>query len=81
MATATVAGRYAFEKNGKKLDKYGANLAAATLPCRGHRATHNLLQCLGMAMMKLGGISSEKEAVNFLLDKVGGNRRSCISSS
>ena len=46
MATATVAGRYAFEKNGKKLDKYGANLAAATLPCRGHRATHNLLQSL-----------------------------------
>lgn len=24
-----------------------------------------------MAMMKLGGISSEKEAVNFLIDKVG----------
>ena len=31
MATATVAGRY-FEKNGKNLDKYGVNLAAATLP-------------------------------------------------
>ena len=36
-----------------------------------HRALHNQLQSLLQAMMNLGGIQSEKEAVNFLLDKVG----------
>ena len=67
---APLVGRF-FGKKGKKLDEYGANLAAAPLPGQGHRALHNHLQSLIMAMMKLGGISSEKEAVNFLLDKVG----------
>ena len=67
---APVVGRF-FGNNGQKLDKYGANLAAAVLPGRGHRATHNLLQSILQTMMKLGGISSEKEAANFLLDKIG----------
>ena len=57
--------------NGQQLDEYGANLAAANLPGRGHRATHNLLQSILCAMMKLGGIYSVKEAANFLLDKIG----------
>ena len=65
-----LVGRF-FGKKGKRLDKYGANLAAASLPGQGHSALHNQLQSLLQAMMKLGGIQSEKEAVNFLLDKVG----------
>ena len=36
----------------------------------GHRVLHNKLQSIVQAMMKLGGINSEKEAVNFLLGKV-----------
>jgi hypothetical protein len=67
---APVVGRY-FGKKGDALDKYGANLAAASLPGQGHRVLHNELQSLLQAMMKLGGIYSEKEAVNFLLDKIG----------
>ena len=67
---APVVGRY-FGKKGQKLDKYGANLAAASLPGQGHKTLHNQLQSLLQAMMKLGGIFSEKEAVNFILDKVG----------
>lgn len=62
-------GRY-FGKKGQRLDKYGTNLAAAALPGQGHRTLHNQLQALLQAMMKLGGIFSEKEAVNFILDKV-----------
>ena len=65
-----VVGRF-FGKKGDQLDKYGANLAAASLPGQEHSALHNLLQSLLQAMMKLGGIQSDKEAVNFLLDKVG----------
>ena len=67
---APLVGRY-FGKKGKQLDKYGANLAAAPLPGQGHSALHNHLQSLIMAMMKLGGISSDKEAANFLIDKIG----------
>ena len=67
---APVVGRY-FGNNGQQLDEYGANLAAANLPGRGHRATHNLLQSILCAMMKLGGIFLVKEAANFLLDKIG----------
>ena len=67
---APVVGRF-FGKNGDVLDEYGANLAAASLPGQGHRALHNALQSILQDMMKLAGISSEKEAVNFLLDKVG----------
>ena len=67
---APVVGRY-FGKNGDVLDKYGANLASASLPGAGHRALHNKLQSILQAMMRLGGIYSEKEAANFLLDKIG----------
>ena len=56
---APVVGRF-FGKDGKQLDKYGANLAAAALPGQGHRTLHNQLQALLQAMMKLGGIFSEK---------------------
>ena len=56
-----------FGKNGKLLDKYGANLAVASLLGQGHSSLHNQLQSLLQAMMKLGGIKSEKEALNFLL--------------
>ena len=67
---APVVGRF-YGKSGARLDKYGANLAAASLPGQGHRALHNKLQSIVQAMMKVGGIFAEKEAVNFLLDKVG----------
>ena len=61
-----MVGRF-FGKNGARVDKYGANLAAASLPGQGHSAIHNKLQ----AMTKLGRIKLEKEAVNFILGKVG----------
>ena len=48
-----------------------ANLSTASLPGKGHRALHDKLQSIIREMMKLGGIQSEKEAVNFLLGKVG----------
>jgi len=67
---APLAGRF-FGKKGVRLDRYGANLAAAALPGQGHRRTHNKLQSILQAMMKLGGIHAEKEAVNFIMDKVG----------
>ena len=35
-------GRF-FGKNGDKLDKFGANLGAASLPGQGHQVLHNLL--------------------------------------
>jgi hypothetical protein len=60
-----------FRKCGKQLDWYGANLAAASLPEHGHRSLHNKLQSITQAMMKLGGIHSAAEAVNFLVDKIG----------
>ena len=64
-----VVGRF-FGKNGAQVDTYGANLAVASLPGQGHRVLHNKLQSIVQAMMKLDGINSEKEAVNFLLGKV-----------
>ena len=67
---APLVGRF-FGKTGVPLYKYGANLAAASLPGQGHRALHNKLQSIVQSVMKLGGIFIEKEAVNFLLDKVG----------
>ena len=60
-----------FQEKGTKLDEYGTNLAAAPLPGQGHCVLHNHLQSLIMAMKKLGGISSEEETANFLLDEVG----------
>ena len=41
------------------------------LPGQGHRVVHNLLQLILQSMMKLGGISLQAEAVNFLLGRVG----------
>ena len=67
---APVAGRF-FGKNGAVFDQFGANLAAAPLMGSGHQTLHNLLQSLVQNMRKVAGIASEKEAVNFLLDKVG----------
>ena len=54
-----------------RVDKYGANLAAAVLPGQGHIVLHNKLQSMVQLIMKLGGIHLEKKAVNFLLGKVG----------
>ena len=69
-AVAPVVGRY-FRKKGTRVDPYGANLSAASLPGKGHRALHNKLQSIVQEMMKLGGIQSEKEAVKLLIGKVG----------
>ena len=49
-------GRF-FGKNGEKLDKFGANLGATSLPGQGHWVVHNLLQSILQSMVKLGGIS------------------------
>ena len=46
-------------------------MTTAPLPEQGHSTLHNQLQSLVLAIMKLGGIPSKKEAVNFLLGKVG----------
>ena len=67
---APVVRRF-FGKKEVRLDRYGANLVAAALPGQGHRRTHNKLKSILQAMMKLGGIHAEKEAVNFIMDKVG----------
>ena len=67
---APVVGRY-FGKNGDVLDKYGANLASAALPGACHRVLQNNLQSIIQAMMRVGGIYSEKESTNFLFDKIG----------
>ena len=67
---ASLVGRY-FGMNGVQLDKYGANLASACLPGAGFRRIHNKQQDLVRSMMKLAGIHSEKEAINFLQGKVG----------
>ena len=64
-----LAGRY-FGKRGRRLDQYGANLAADPLPGGGFRTIHNSIQSLVQSMMKVAGIHSEKEAANFLLGKV-----------
>lgn len=50
---------------------YGANLVSASLPGQGWSILHNSIQSIFQSILKLTGISSEKEAVNFLLDKVG----------
>ena len=67
---APLVGHF-FGKNGEKLDKFGANLGATTLPGQGHWVLHNLLQSLIQSMMKLGEISSQVEAVNFLIGRIG----------
>ena len=68
---APVVGQF-FGKTGQRpLDEYGANLASAPLPGQSWSILHNSIQSILQSMMKLAGISTEKEAVNFLLDKVG----------
>jgi hypothetical protein len=67
---APVTGCY-FGKLGKQIDGYGMNLTAASLPGHGHCGLHNKLQSITQAMMKLGGIHSAAEAVNFLVNKIG----------
>jgi hypothetical protein len=67
---ASLVGRY-FGKKGKQLDDHGANLASESLPGGGFRRIHNNIQSLIQSMMKVAGIPSVKEAVNFLLGKVG----------
>ena len=67
---APFVGRY-FGKRATALDRYGANLSAASLPGQGCRVLHNTLQSLLQAMMKVGGIHSEKEAVNLPIGKIG----------
>ncbi len=67
---APVTGCY-FGKCGKELNQYGANLAASSLPGHGHCSLHNKIQSITQAMMKLGGIHSAAEVVNFLVDKIG----------
>ena len=67
---APLVGRF-FGKKGEQVDKHGANLAAASLPGEGHSTLHNQLQALTQSILKVGGVRSEKEAVNFLLGKVG----------
>ena len=69
-AMAPVVGRY-FGQSGQQLDAFGANLAAAKLPGQGHRILHNLLQDVIKSKAKLGCIVTEKEAANFLINKVG----------
>ena len=70
LITAQLVGRYRGKK-GAKVDKYGANLAAAVLPGQGHSVLHNQLQTLLQAIMKPEGILPDKEAAKFLLGKVG----------
>ena len=70
LVIAPLVGRY-FRKRGQVLDKYGANLTMAALQGQGNIILHNKLQSILQAMMKLGGVLSEKEAVNYMLDKVG----------
>ena len=59
-----------FGKRGERVDKYGANLASAALPGNGFRLLHNTIQRLLQSMMRLCGITCEREAVNFLFGKV-----------
>ena len=66
---APVVG-YLFGKKGKQLDRYGENLAAASLPGYEWRILHSTFQKLVHDMMQLGHIFLEKEADNFLLNKV-----------
>ena len=70
LAIHPLVGQY-FDKKGQVLNKYGVNMSTAALPGHDHSVLHNKLQFILQAMMKLDGIPSEKEAANFILDKVG----------
>ena len=67
---APMVGRY-FGQRGQQLDKYGRNLAAASLPGQGHQALHNAIQHMMVDIMKVAGIQSHMEAANFLNGKIG----------
>ena len=67
---APLVGMY-FGSAGKQIDEYGANLAAAALPGMGWKALHDSLEATVQQMMKLGGIHAQRQAVNFMLGKVG----------
>ena len=56
-AVAPVVGRF-FGKNGTRVDRYGADLASASLPGQSHRVLHNKLQSIAQEMMKLERIHS-----------------------
>ncbi len=71
-----VVGRY-FGKCGEQLDWYGRNL----LPGHGYCSLHNKLQLMTQAMMKIGGMHSTAEAVNFLVDKIGMLHHTLIMSA
>ena len=66
LAMEPLLGRY-FGKQGARLDKYSANPGATALPGAGHHILHNNIQAMKRSMMKLGGISSNKDAANFLV--------------
>ena len=56
---APFVGRY-FGKRATALDRYGANLSAASLPGQGSRVLHNTLQSLLQVMMKVVVESTRK---------------------
>ena len=55
---------------GEKVDAYGNNLAAAALPGKGFKRFHNDLQYLLSQLMETGGMVTDREAENFLANKV-----------
>ena len=60
------------ERRERSLTSTAPTFSSASLPAQqGNRVLHNNLQSIIQVIMKLGGVYSEKEAVNFLLDKVG----------
>ena len=59
-----------FGSTGKQIDKYGANLVTAALPGKGWRARHDKLESTVQQMMKLAGVSAQRQAANFMLGKV-----------
>ena len=67
---APMVGRYS-GRNGKRLDMYGMNLSADTLPGQGHRALHDQLKHMMVSMMKVAGVQANVEAANFLTIKLG----------
>ena len=69
MGMAPVLGRL-FGKNSTKLETYGVHFAMVALPGQGHSTLHNQLHSTLQAIMKLGGVQSQLESMNFLIDKI-----------
>ena len=59
-----------FGMNGTKVDAYGNNLMTAALPGGGFKRLHNSLQYLISQIMETGGMITDREAENFLANKV-----------